>query len=107
MEHVPEHVPYPAKGLIQLRDYLEYGRDKKNRETCLAFTKTIRSYIATYRTRKGIAGSGLHNWKDNYWELIEMADDFLERDGHGDLYWPDDDTSPNFGKLRFSKDTDM
>lgn len=87
-----------------LREKLEYGDSRSDR--CDAFNDDIRVFRKRYRTSSGLPGVDLYDWRSSEHQsaLTEMANAYLEKEGNGSVYWPDDDTSPNHNGLQFSKD---
>jgi hypothetical protein len=86
-----------------LRDQLDYGDSQSKR--CDVFYDDIRVFRKKYRSSTGLSGDDLHNWKspEHQAALTEMSRAFLDTDGNGSRYWPDDDGSSNRNKLQYSR----
>lgn len=93
-------VAYPKEGVTKLKQDLGYGRPRQRRDN--RFSKALRDYIAKYKTRCKIAGEDLCQWEEHKSQLTDLVLDFLDEDGKGPLWWPDDKTSFNYGPLQFS-----
>ncbi|KAH6990787.1 hypothetical protein BKA56DRAFT_610367 [Ilyonectria sp. MPI-CAGE-AT-0026] len=90
--------------ITDLRKELDYGHAHERRD--IVFYNTVRSYIFTFTSSKGIPGADLLRWKFRPHQsgLLEMATQFLDHDGKGAYFWPDDPASANHGKLRYSEE---
>ena len=90
-----------------LRSELDYGDPSIPR--ALAFINDINAFRRKFKTALGVDGDALHNWKDQatHLGLDEMVDAYLEREGNGQLFWPDDQSSKNYNKYQYSKDGDQ
>jgi len=93
--------------ITALRQQLEYGDPHLSR--CSTFYDDVRAFRKKYRTHDGSSGVSLYNWKspEHQAGLTEMTDAYLDKEGNGALYWPDDDTSPNRNNLLYSQDHDL
>lgn len=89
--------------ITALRLQLDYGDTKLAR--CVAFYDDVRIFRRRYFTQDGSPGLGFYHWKSPQHQtgLTEMVNDFLDKEGNGTRYWPDDDASPNHNKLRYSE----
>ncbi|KZL69530.1 hypothetical protein CI238_00722, partial [Colletotrichum incanum] len=96
--------PTAVPSITALRQHLNYGDAKVSQ--CQAFYDDLRAYRKKFVSSHGLEGSGLHDWKsrDHQLALGEMTRAFLERDGNGRRYWPDDEGSPHYNGLRYSSD---
>ncbi|KAI1864402.1 uncharacterized protein JN550_008959 [Neoarthrinium moseri] len=90
--------------ITALRVGLDYGDPRLTR--CSTFTDDLRGFRKKFVTSTGLPGPDLHEWKlkEHQAGLDEMTAAYLDRDGNGPLYWPDSETSPNYNKLRYSRD---
>lgn len=86
-----------------LRKRLGYGESGQPRDK--NFKREVKRYASTYQTDRGVPGSQLCDWRSNHLEIKRMTDRFLDRDGNGVRYWPDEagDTDPD--RLRWSRDS--
>ncbi|KAH8734885.1 hypothetical protein BGZ61DRAFT_528156 [Ilyonectria robusta] len=90
--------------ITELRKELDYGHARERRD--IVFYNTVRAYMFTFVSRKGISGPDLLKWKYRPHQagLLEMASQFLDQDAKGAFFWPDDPAAPNHGKLQYSKE---
>ena len=90
-----------------LRQQLGYGDRHLNR--CSTFYDDVRVFRKKYLTHDGFSGISFYNWKspEHQAGLTEMTDAYLDEEGNGALYWPDNDASINRNKLRYSQDHDL
>ncbi|KAH7155467.1 hypothetical protein B0J13DRAFT_618911 [Dactylonectria estremocensis] len=88
----------------ELRQELDYGHARERRD--ILFYNVTRSYAFNFKSSQGIPGSELMRWKYRPHQdgLLEMASQFLDQDGKGAYYWPDDPEASNHGKLQYSKE---
>ncbi|KAH7156274.1 hypothetical protein EDB81DRAFT_756759 [Dactylonectria macrodidyma] len=88
----------------ELRQELDYGHARERRD--ILFYNVARSYAFNFKSSQGIPGSELIRWKYRPHQdgLMEMASQFLDQDGKGAYYWPDDPEASNHGKLQYSKE---
>ncbi|KAK2015519.1 hypothetical protein LZ32DRAFT_602165 [Colletotrichum eremochloae] len=96
--------PTAVPTITALRQELNYG-DAKSLQ-CQAFYDDLRAYRKKFVSSNGLEGSLLYDWKsrDHQSALAEMTRSFLNRDGNGQRYWPDDETSAHYNGLRYSSD---
>ncbi|EFQ25215.1 hypothetical protein CGRA01v4_06440 [Colletotrichum graminicola] len=96
--------PTAVPRITTLRQELNYGDGKSFQ--CQAFYDDLRAYRKKFVSSTGLEGSLLHDWKsrDHQTALGEMTRAFLQRDGNGHRYWPDDETSAHYNGLRYSSD---
>ncbi|KAK2042917.1 hypothetical protein LZ31DRAFT_469402 [Colletotrichum somersetense] len=96
--------PTAVPTITALRQELNYG-DPKSLQ-CQAFYDDLRAYRKKFVSSNGLEGSLLYDWKsrDHQSALGEMTRAFLNRDGNGRRYWPDDETSAHYNGLRYSSD---
>lgn len=95
-----------------LRGELDYGDPSSARG--LAFISDINAFRRKFKTTvdhlkergKKLHGVDLHDWKDpdTHLGLNEMVTAYLEIQGSGQLFWPDDASSKNYNKYQFTKD---
>ncbi len=87
-----------------LRNELDYGDPRLRR--CAAFYDDARVFRKKFRTSRGVAGVDLHDWKSREGQaaLTEMTTSYLDKEGNGLVFWPDDKTLPNYNKYQYSKD---
>ncbi|WQF75110.1 hypothetical protein CDEST_00124 [Colletotrichum destructivum] len=73
---------------------------------CKKLHETMRYFRASFTSSKGMEGNSLIDWKSTKQQaaLTEMTNAFLERDGMGRHFWPDDETSDRFNRLKYSTD---
>jgi hypothetical protein len=90
--------------ITALRTALDYGDPRLPR--CATFNDDTRAFRRKFRTSRGVAGVDLHDWKsrDGQAGLNEMTIAYLEKEGSGLMFWPDDISSPNYNKYQYSKD---
>ncbi|KAK2060495.1 hypothetical protein LY76DRAFT_467637, partial [Colletotrichum caudatum] len=90
--------------ITALRQELHYG-DAKSLQ-CRALKDAMRSHRKEFVSSNGLEGSLLYDWKsrDHHSALEEMTQAFLNEDGNGRRYWPDDETSAHYNGLRYSYD---
>lgn len=94
--------PTSIPSITALRQDLNYGDAKLPR--CQAFYEDVRLFRKKYISSQGLEGGSLHEWKlrEHQNALGEMTRAFLDRDGNGRHYWPDDETSPRYNGLKYS-----
>jgi hypothetical protein len=87
-----------------LRVALDYGDPDLPRTRAL--NDDLRVFRRRYKSPLGPDGVDLHNWSSHVHQLalIRMADDWLDGDGNGARYWPDDEADSKYNKLQYSKD---
>src|SRR4051812_1556135 len=87
--------------ITALRQQLDYGEPSLPR--CVGFYDDIRVFRKKFHTASGIPGMDLHDWKSrkHHDGLDEMTNAYLDKEGNGILFWPDDDTSPNHNKYSY------
>ncbi|KAK4251356.1 hypothetical protein C7999DRAFT_28086 [Corynascus novoguineensis] len=90
--------------ITALRNALDYGDPHLPR--CAAFYDDTRAFRKKFKTSRGVPGADLHDWKsrDGQAALTEMTVAYLEKEGNGMLFWPDDKSSDNYNKYQYSKD---
>ncbi|KAK1982950.1 hypothetical protein LZ30DRAFT_589468 [Colletotrichum cereale] len=96
--------PTALPTITALREALNYG-DAKSLQ-CQAFNDDLRAYRKKFVSSHGLEGSHLHDWKSRVHQsaLTEMTQTFLDRDGNGRRYWPDDEASAHYNGMRYSSD---
>jgi hypothetical protein len=89
--------------ITALRKDLDYGNSRLQR--CTAFYDDVRVFRKKFRTAQGIPGVDLHQWKSREHQtgLDEMTDAYLNKEGNGAVFWPDQGDSPNRNKWSYSK----
>jgi hypothetical protein len=89
--------------VTEIRKKLHYGDSSLAR--CQTFYHDVRIFIGKFVTSKGLEGTSLIRWKseDHQRGLDELVDAYLDRDGNGRIYWPDDPASPKYNGLQYSK----
>lgn len=92
--------------ITDLRNALDYGNPKLPR--CTAFTDDMRVFRKKFRTKNGVCGVDLYDWKseEGQSDLTEMTIAYLDTEGNGFVFWPDDPASPNLNKYRYSNTRD-
>lgn len=90
--------------ITALRTALDYGDARLPR--CATFYDDMRAFRRKFTTSRGVPGVDLHDWKSREGQagLSEMTIAYLEKDGGGLMFWPDDSLSPNYNKFQYSKD---
>lgn len=90
--------------ITTLRKELDYGDPQSPR--CAAFYDDTRAFRKKFITSRGVAGPELHDWKSREGQaaLTEMTLAYLDKEGNGRLFWPDDKSSANYNKYQYSKD---
>lgn len=93
--------------ITNLRRQLEYGEPRLSR--CKIFYDDVRAFRKKYCTHDGFSGISLHVWKlpEHQAGLTNLTEAYLDEQGNGTLYWPDDDASIYRNKLRYSQDHDL
>ncbi|KAK1754179.1 hypothetical protein QBC47DRAFT_403567 [Echria macrotheca] len=86
-----------------LREELGYGDPKQRRYS--VFCEYTSLFQKIYRTGSGIGGLELHNWKSDITQagLDDMTAAFLEDEGNGWLFWPDERSSTYYNTLQYSE----
>lgn len=111
-----EHFPFPMPAspsrrppaslpnITALRQALDYGDPHLAR--CSAFYDDVRAFRKKFVTSDGMLGPSLHDWRDRDHQdgLREMTRAYLDRDGNGLLFWPDDPSAANFNDLQYTHD---
>lgn len=94
--------PSEIPSITALREVLDYGDQHLPR--CKRLHDNMRYFRTTFISSKGLEGSSLIDWKSREEQaaLAEMTNAFLERDGTGRQFWPDDEASDRFNRLRYS-----
>jgi len=87
--------------VTNLRKKLDYGDPVLPR--CVAFYDDTRVFRKKFYTASGICGLSLHDWKskEHHNGLDEMTTAYLDKEGNGALFWPQDEKSPNFNKYSY------
>ncbi|KAH6900271.1 hypothetical protein B0T10DRAFT_470100 [Thelonectria olida] len=90
--------------ITELRKELDCGHPHKRLDITL--WNSVRSYGSHFTSRSGIPGHGLLRWRDRSHQngLLQMTHRFLEEDGKGSYFWPDDPTDQHYRKLQYSKE---
>jgi hypothetical protein len=90
--------------ITELRKELDCGHAHKRLD--IALWNAVRSYGSHFTSKSGIPGHDLLKWKDRLHQngLLQMAHSFLEEDGKGSYFWPDDPTDQHYRKLQYSKE---
>ncbi|KAK1749544.1 hypothetical protein QBC47DRAFT_354847 [Echria macrotheca] len=96
--------PSSIPNITTLRNDLDYGDIRLPR--CAAFIDDTNAFRRKFKTSRGVDGVDLHDWKsrDGQAGLSEMAVAYLEKEGNGRIFWPDDTSSKNYNKYQYSKD---
>ncbi|KAF4959128.1 hypothetical protein FSARC_10841 [Fusarium sarcochroum] len=70
------------------------------------FRNTIQDFRVQYMSDEGDPGSEFRKWDEHSHQkgLIRMTDDFLEIEGKGPRFWPDDEGSAPVKTLKWTKD---
>ncbi|KAI6777563.1 uncharacterized protein J7T54_001039 [Emericellopsis cladophorae] len=93
--------------ISKLRHELDFAMGDKPQYDCHDFIDDLRSFRRVFRTAAGTEGRDLHQWKsrDHHLGLSEMVDAYLDRDGKGVKFWPDDPSKRYFSSsLQYTKD---
>ncbi|KAK0652637.1 hypothetical protein B0T16DRAFT_103954 [Cercophora newfieldiana] len=92
--------------ITALRSDLGYGDPSIPRG--LAFVNDINAFRRKFKTTRGIDGDLLHDWKAQatHAGLDEMVRAYLDKEGNGQLFWPDDESAKNYNEYQYSKDRD-
>jgi hypothetical protein len=90
--------------ITTLRNDLDYGHSGLPR--CAAFCDDTRAFRKKFVTSDGVPGSDLHDWKSCQVQdgLTEMTVAYLDKEGNGAMFWPDDKASSKYNKYQYSKD---
>lgn len=93
--------------ITELRKQLDYGDATLSR--CANFYDDLRVYRKKYHTKDGKPGTEMHEWKtpEAQAELDEITAAYLDKDGNGQTYWPDDGSAANYNSLQYSKHRSM
>ncbi|KAF7540778.1 hypothetical protein G7Z17_g12114 [Cylindrodendrum hubeiense] len=94
-------------GVRQLRCELGYGSAGQRND--IEFYNFICAYIFTFTSSNGLKGSKLTKWKSprHQTALLELTNKFLEQDGKGVVYWPDNPTHANNRGLEYTRDRQL
>ncbi|KAF2496206.1 hypothetical protein BU16DRAFT_561040 [Lophium mytilinum] len=86
--------------ITELRRQLQYGNGHPT------FSDDVKMFRKNYRSPSGLVGMDLYEWSSQQQQtaLDEMTETYLEKEGRGNLYWPDDETSTNLNVLQYSRD---
>jgi hypothetical protein len=96
--------------ISELRHALDYAEGDKPHYDCHDFIDDLRSFRRVFRTAAGTEGRDLHQWKsrDHHLGLREMVDAYLDRDGKGVEFWPDDPSKRYYSSsLQYTRDKSM
>lgn len=101
---LPKIAAASIPSITTLRNELDYG--DPNLPRCAAFYDDTRAFRKKFRNSRGTAGVDLHDWKsrEGQADLTEMTIAYLEKEGNGQLFWPDDRASPNYNRFQYAKD---
>ncbi|KAJ2977223.1 hypothetical protein NUW58_g7877 [Xylaria curta] len=90
--------------ITALRRELDYGDTGSHRYS--AFVDDVRVFRKKFVTKNGVSGTSLHNWKSQEHQsgLSEMTAAYLDTNGNGLLFWPDDPSAENANKFQYSRD---
>lgn len=90
--------------ITTLRNDLNYGDPRLPR--CAAFYDDTRAFRKKFVTSHGVAGIDLHDWRsrDGQAGLTEMTVAYLDKEGNGPMFWPDDKSSSKYNRYQYSKD---
>lgn len=104
MSASPSSKAASVPNITTLRNELDYGNSQLQR--CMAFYDDIRVFRRKYRTSQGVPGLDLWDWKSREHQagLVEMTQAYLEKEGNGRVFWPDEESSPYRNKYRYSTD---
>lgn len=93
--------------ILTLREELGYGDRVLPR--CRAFGYDINAFRERFQTKSGTAGVKLHDWKSSQGQadLKEITDAYLDREGNGLRFWPDDENSPEYNTYQYSRDATL
>ncbi|KAH0422379.1 hypothetical protein CcaCcLH18_12838 [Colletotrichum camelliae] len=97
------HKQSDISGVTALRR--ELGFDDSHHE----FINTVRYFRLRFKSSQGLPGRDLIEWKSVAHQnaLSEMVEAFLERDGHGEKFWPDEETAYSLNKLTYWNRKDL
>jgi hypothetical protein len=95
--------PTTIASVSALRSALDYGDSSLAR--CSAFYDDLNAFRKKYTTASKLSGIDLHDWKNpvHLDGLLEMTFAYLDREGNGSLFWPDNKTLPNYNRLQYAK----
>jgi hypothetical protein len=81
--------------ITTLRQDLGYGGE--NQETWKIVYDSASDLRKVFVTSKGLKGTEILDWKSKEHQdaLADMTDTYLEANGNGRLYWPEDSTQNN------------
>jgi hypothetical protein len=90
--------------ITTLRNELDYGDSRLPR--CAAFYDETRAFRRRFKTQSGIDGVDLHDWRSSEVQagLTAMTVAYLDGEGNGARFWPDDKHSRNYNTYQYSKD---
>ncbi|KAK0729455.1 hypothetical protein B0H67DRAFT_155 [Lasiosphaeris hirsuta] len=92
--------------ITALRNDLDYGDARLPR--CATFNDDTRAFRRKFKTSHGVDGVDLYDWRSQVSQagLNEMTMAYLDKEGNGELFWPDDKSSKNYNQYHYSKDRD-
>ncbi|KAK0619518.1 hypothetical protein B0T14DRAFT_209706 [Immersiella caudata] len=92
--------------ITSLRKDLDY--DDARLPRCAAFNDDTRAFRRKFKTSRGTNGVDLHDWRSEATQagLDEMTTAYLDKQGNGQLFWPDDRSSQNYNKYQYSRHRD-
>jgi hypothetical protein len=89
--------------ITSLRKDLDYADARLPR--CGTFNDDTRAFRKKFKTSRGVNGVDLHDWRSQAIQagLNEMTIAYLDKEGNGKLFWPDDPSSQNYNIYQYSK----
>lgn len=90
--------------ITALRKELDYG--DANLARCVAFYDDMRVFRKKFKTSRGVPGTDLYDWKSQEGQkaLSEMTYAYLDKEGNGLVFWPDDPSAANYNEYQYTKD---
>lgn len=90
--------------VARLRNMINYGDDRKPLGP--SFWKHFQGFRELYKSSSHVSGSSFFRWNEleHMKGLDEMVNAYLDNDGNGARFWPDDENAPEHNALRYSVD---
>ncbi|KAI1326075.1 hypothetical protein F5Y16DRAFT_376324 [Xylariaceae sp. FL0255] len=102
---IPQTAAANLPKITALRQQLGYGDVGTNRYN--TFIDDVRAFRRKFRTRQGLEGISLYTWNspEHQSGLSEMVTAYLETDGNGYAFWPDNPSAADGERLQYSRDS--
>lgn len=96
--------PTSIPPISTLRQKLGFGDCHSENYQSISFYESVRAFRKTFVTSQGYEGGALHEWRSSEHQsaLEEMVQAFLDCDGNGARFWPDEPVQDSLNKLKHS-----